>query len=132
MARFMWVNDPVMEETFIWPRRFARDLRKAGPVKGTPDPRKRVLADCASVNAILISLLGAIGIRAAFVFVGDGVKERGEHVVYHVFTVIRDFDRSATDKRVKPPLYLEPTIGYPAGEADQYPKMIVENPYEGY
>jgi len=112
IKRFYWIEDPVEEETLLWPTRFMREMWE----KGT------VYADCASVNTCLVALLGSVGIRASFVFGGDGQRdEHGEQVVYHVWSMI-DFGK---------PFYLEPTEYLPAGRAKQFAYMEVVSPWIG-
>ncbi|MBU3919662.1 MAG: aminotransferase class IV, partial [Alphaproteobacteria bacterium] len=57
LERFYWVNDPVLEETLLWPVRFLKEIDENG----------MVLADCASVNTALVAMLGAVGIKAVFI-----------------------------------------------------------------
>lgn len=110
--RFHWLEDPIQEETLLWPTRFMRDMADKGVV----------YADCASVNTALVALLGSVGIRASFVFGGDGHRDvSGEPVVYHVWTMV-DLGK---------PFYLEPTEYLPAGRARRFKFMQVIDPWIG-
>jgi len=111
LDRFYWVNDPVLEETLVWPVRFLKEIDEHGSV----------LADCASVNMALVSLLGAVGIRAVFMFGGDGATEGSDPVVYHVWTGMQ-FDGKD--------YFLEPTAYLPAGRAHRWPKMFAKDPWQ--
>lgn len=110
LERFYWIDDPVLEETLVWPDRFVKEIEEEG----------QVLCDCASVNMALVALLGSIGIKAVFVFGGDGKREGSEPIVYHVWTGV------PLDGEM---YYLEPTAYMPAGKARRYPKMIVVDPW---
>jgi len=109
--RFFWTDDPVLEETFLWPRRFVAEMNGKG----------KVYADCASVNAAIIALLGAVGSKAAFYFVGDGQRDRGERIFYHVMTVMVVHGK---------PFFFEPTLHLEPGTAPpRYRDHMVVNPW---
>jgi hypothetical protein len=111
LSHFYWVDDPVLEETLLWPEAFMRQIKEQG----------RVYSDCASVNVALLSLLGAIGIRGKFVFGSDGLRQGGEPVVYHVWSMVEIEGK---------PFYLEPTAYLPAGKAHRYKRMYTVDPWQ--
>ena len=113
VKRFYWIEDPVQEETLLWPVRFMREMMD----------HKVVHADCASVNTALVALMGSVGIRASFVFGGDGQTDAsGEPVIYHVWSMV-EFDGK--------PFYFEPTEYLPAGRARRFRYMVQVDPWIG-
>ena len=110
LSRAQWIQDPALEETLIYPTRLIREM--ANPP---------AYADCASLNMLLVALLGSVGIRAAFVFGSDGYKDAdGEPIIYHVWTMV------PIDGKF---FYLEPTVPCPAGKAKKYSAMYVQDPW---
>jgi hypothetical protein len=110
LDRFFWLEDPVLEETLYRPTAFAREMKEKG----------RVYADCASVNTALLALLGAVGIRGVFVFGSDGKRDRGEPVVFHVWSGL------AINGKM---FFFEPTSYLPAGKAHKYKETFVVDPW---
>jgi hypothetical protein len=108
-----WIDDPVLEETLLWPRKFVEEMVGRGVV----------YADCASLNTAILSMLGAVGIRGAFVFAGDGRRDRGEPVFYHVFSMTMVNGK---------PFYMEPTLHLAPGKKPEirYKETIVVDPFQ--
>jgi len=112
VRNFHWQEDPILEETLMWPKAFVTEMESRPPV----------YADCASVNTALVSLLGALGIRAVFVFGSDGQSAGdGEPLIYHVWSGV------PMDGKM---FYLEPTVPCPAGRARKFASMFVRDPWD--